>query len=390
MSSKYPANILVLLPTSCSLRTLLSIVIPTPTPLFSSVQFQIMNLKEKSTRSFEWSTIEVLETDIVECWVNLVGRKFVLHLAKGEDSDIFYDISQLQQDKFLYLKVTQKGFSKMPDDRKWSDIPTMQSEFPLHDVDAVKLAAEVNTVFNEVQRRIAYIDQKESSEYTMREFISPILLGALAIYDTSNLEEMHPLQLVCEKQVTGEIGTGPVDYVVTYKKMNIILTEAKKEKIDTGIQQNLRQQEASRQEYVREVARMTNAQGKLKRKYDELLFTCEKIPLYGIVSTGEDWIFLRHCPGDVDDSKRLIISQKRTLTLTEGTLYEERRMQDIGLLLQMIAEILNKQVTVVNNLPPDLKRLRSHSIDSKKDIIAPDEGNSSGSKRKDSTHDSEI
>ena len=54
----------------------------------------------------------------------------------------------------------------------------------------------------------------------------------------------------------------------------------------------------------------------------------------------------------------------------------------------MIAEILKVQASVVDNLPPDLKRSRSHSIDSKKDIIAPDEGNLSGSKKKVSKHDS--
>lgn len=188
----------------------------------------------------------------------------------------------------------------------------------------------------------------------MREFISPILLGALAIYDTSNLAKTHPLQLVCEKQVTGESHLGPVDYVVTYKKMNITLTETNKYKMDTGIQQNIRQQEVSRQQYVRELTWTTNAPGKLKRKYDELLLKCEKIPLYGIVSTGEEWIFLRHCPGDLNKSKRLISSEKTILTLSKGTESERRRIEDLGLLLQMIAEILKVHVSVVDNLPPDL------------------------------------
>ena len=164
------------------------------------------------------------------------------------------------------------------------------------------------------------------------------------------------LQLVCQKQVTGKTGTGPVDYVVTYKNINIILTEAKKNKIATGIQQNLRKQEASKQQYVGEVTRTSKAPGKLKRKHDELLLTCEKIPLYGIVSTGEDWIFLRHCPGLLDESKRLIRSEKLPLTLTKGTESDKRRKEDIELLLQMIAEILKGQVSVVDNLPPDLKR----------------------------------
>ena len=131
------------------------------------------------------------------------------------------------------------------------------------------------------------------------------------ISNTSNPEENDPLQLVCKKNVVGEIGRGPVDYVVAYEKMNIILTEAKRENIVGCIQQNVRQQEASRQQYVRGLAGKTDKPGsERKRNYDELLSDCEKVPLYGIVSTGADWIFLRHCPGQKDENMRLVSAEK--------------------------------------------------------------------------------
>ena len=77
-----------------------------------------MNLKEKSTMTFEWSSTETLKIDVVEYWVNLVGRNFVLHLTKGEESKISLDISQLQPDTLVYLKVTLMGFSRTPDNPK--------------------------------------------------------------------------------------------------------------------------------------------------------------------------------------------------------------------------------------------------------------------------------
>ena len=194
----------------------------------------------------------------------MVGRKFVLQLAKGEDGDIFSDISQLREGKLVYLKLVRKGFSKMSDDPKWKEIVKVPSDFPELSVDEVTLTKEELFVFNDLQRRIVYFDQAETSEYTMREFISPILLGALAIYDALNPKKDDLLQLVCEKKVSGEIGTGPVDYVVTYRKMNIVLTEAKREKILSGIQQNIRQQEASRQQYVRELASKINQPGSVR------------------------------------------------------------------------------------------------------------------------------
>ena len=46
----------------------------------------------------------------------------------------------------------------------------------------------------------------------MREFISPILLGALELYGKFNELNKSDLKLVCEMKVCGSAGNGPVDY----------------------------------------------------------------------------------------------------------------------------------------------------------------------------------
>ena len=82
---------------------------------------------------------------------------------------------------------------------------------------------------------------------------------------------------------------------------------------------NARQQEASRQEYVRDLASRNDIQrSKIKRNYDELLSLYNKCPSYGITSTGSDWVFLRHHPGDTNVNWRLMSSGTVRLTLTKG------------------------------------------------------------------------
>ena len=103
----------------------------------------------------------------------------------------------------------------------------------------------------------------------MREFITPILLGALELYGKSNKLDNTDLQLVCEKRVTGFVGNGPVDYIVTYKTMNIILTEAKKDQIDSGVLQNICQQVAG----VQEIARLLTLTTSAMRQSDALRMT---------------------------------------------------------------------------------------------------------------------
>ncbi len=60
--------------------------------------------------------------------------------------------------------------------------------------------------------------QDGTNEYTMREFIGPVLVGALRLVQiflkkTGNIGR---LSLICEKIIVGLHAHGPVDYVVDY------------------------------------------------------------------------------------------------------------------------------------------------------------------------------
>lgn len=193
----------------------------------------------------------------------------------------------------------------------------------------------------------------------MREFITPILLGALELYGKSNKLDNTDLQLVCEKRVTGFVGNGPVDYIVTYKTMNIILTEAKKDQIDSGVLQNICQQVAG----VQEIARLLTLTTSKKRKYEEILADIEMIPSYGIVSTGEDWIFMRYCAGSENGSPRLLISERIRYCL-QNVQIEENLIPTCNL-IRIIAGIVKAQVDNMNNdWGPMFKKIREENSSS--------------------------
>jgi hypothetical protein len=54
----------------------------------------------------------------------------------------------------------------------------------------------------------------------MRELISPVLSGALSLVDFQNNHRLERVKLICEKQISGSSGQGPVD-ILAYKSMSM-------------------------------------------------------------------------------------------------------------------------------------------------------------------------
>ena len=84
---------------------------------------------------------------------------------------------------------------------------------------------------------------------------------------------------VCpEYELSGSHGKGPVDWVIKIGDTIIVVTEAKREDINQGVGQNAIQLQASSQ------------RNKKKRTYNEAL---REDVMYGIVSTGVDWVIIK-------------------------------------------------------------------------------------------------
>jgi hypothetical protein len=69
-----------------------------------------------------------------------------------------------------------------------------------------KYLEETVVVRDELLRRIKLLDLRQASQYTMRELISPVLYGALSLVNFQNDNPMERVQLICDKQISGNSG----------------------------------------------------------------------------------------------------------------------------------------------------------------------------------------
>ena len=306
---------------------------------------------------FGYSTIEKLRRDIIKHWrFELVGLKFMIHLENNSHGIISSDITQATQAVVVYVTLIQYEFIDLieseitrmaklgiPEINYYFYRMTPSAFVTLFNADENDLIEEASIVSKELQRRIKNICQVRNSQTSMKEFISPILFGAVQLYGKSNNTAKSDIHLICKKLVIGEYCKGTVDYIVEYKDMRIIITETMKYEYEYGIQQNLCQQVACIQESARRVAIMNN------REYEEVLVEAEKIPSYGIVTAGEDWIFIRYCAAEKDYLRRLIISKRIQYSLQKDQ-KDEHRQSATRDLIRIIAGIIKVQVDHMDRL----------------------------------------
>lgn len=137
--------------------------------------------------------------------------------------------------------------------------------------------SEVDYLFVDLTRRMTAFSGAVTSEYTMREFISPFLISAALIVGS--------IELFCERNIRGSRANGPIDYIALYRAFVICVTEAKKLEIEKGVTQNIAQMKACREAFqVHEATKKGQ-----KRRYKEVASEVEyrhQLPSSGIVSTG--------------------------------------------------------------------------------------------------------
>jgi hypothetical protein len=159
-------------------------------------------------------------------------------------------------------------------------------EFPrTTELDDAMVDAEVETILHELGRRRQCIDLQQATEYSMREFISVILIGAACL--------CPGVTIVCEREIVGRHAHGPVDWCFLSECIDIVLTEAKKTNMLEGLVQNLLQQGAAVDFYANNFVNERVVGEERKKKFDEVRSEIVSLPTYGIVSTGREWRFTR-------------------------------------------------------------------------------------------------
>lgn len=74
------------------------------------------------------------------------------------------------------------------------------------------LSSQVDAICEELTRRLLVFDLNKASESTMREFIGPVLVQAVLMFQARD-ENPNPVKMVAERKLFGSLGNGPVDYI---------------------------------------------------------------------------------------------------------------------------------------------------------------------------------
>ena len=164
-------------------------------------------------------------------------------------------------------------------------------------------------VYNEIIARLEVFDLTESSKYIMREFISSILIGAVRLLGGGGtagavgiVGEAHSegIKIQSEQYIQGSRGHGIIDYNLTFHSFPLLIVcEAKNGKTAVdAIPQLAAQLIASRQAYYRIQYKKEQNKGRddvRGRKFEKevvLEEVLDKLPSYGIISTGRTWVFV--------------------------------------------------------------------------------------------------
>ena len=187
---------------------------------------------------------------------------------------------------------------------------------PLYDI---PIQSNVPTeVYIEIIARLEVFDLTESSKCIMREFISPILIGAVRLLAGGLLvgpvgvgsqgavtRHSEGIKIQSDYYIQGRRGHGVIDYNLTFHSFPLLIVcEAKNGKTAVdAIPQLAAQLIASRQAYYRiqykkgQHKACNDIRGRKFEKEVVLEEVLDKLPSYGIISTGRTWVFVCYYKG---------------------------------------------------------------------------------------------
>ena len=225
------------------------------------------------------------------------------------------------------------------------------------------LQQEVDKVIINLQDLNTVMNMKIVSMYTMKEYISTILIGVLQTIIRSNHEKYSNknLTIVCNKDIIGKSAYGIVDYSIIYDCMDLIVTESKNDNLNTSIVQNLLQQRACQDFLTNTLIDYNTIQSERKRKFYETFDDIVLTPTYGITTTGSQWVLSkivcnrRQDTGEIQS--RVYISDTIEINLSNiDTIQLKRLMSRVA---HLIIQYTNA-ITLNNNLNKRRKAVFSY------------------------------
>jgi hypothetical protein len=186
-----------------------------------------------------------------------------------------------------------------------------------------------------------------STEYTMREFISPVLIAAVTCASTV----VSKLSMLCEKAVIGRKAQGPVDYVVYAGLLCLLLGEAKLKDMAAGVFQNYVQQLAAVESLANSMITASTVGVKRTRAYGTAIKAARLLGTSGVVSTGRLYKFSR-CTFSVGSEESNIVSSPEyelTLNPANSETALAAQLDQIKVLLKIIVHLIITQHQVATD-----------------------------------------
>lgn len=256
-----------------------------------------------------WPVLKV-KHDLVVVHNNFKDKKITNDQSLRE---IFESLLGNNSDIHLYVDMNSQGFSwyaKNPvialERIHSSEFLISEEAFALDDIiNEQQYDLAVNILCADLIDRIRVLDLEQSSEYTMRELISPILIRALCLVDdiSNGKANENKVRLICEKVVSGSSGHGPIDYVMSYLHVFIVIGEAKHKDLLAGLYQNIVQQYNALEALADKIVGSSTIGSKRSREFVQVMSSLQTLGTYGITSTGKEWMFSRTTPDSKDPSK---------------------------------------------------------------------------------------
>lgn len=346
-----------------TMKFILQLVNQLSDPRLTSVIYRSKVFNGRYQKQVSFKSIDDLVAFVERDWPVLRQCNYSLHLKTNTLVPII-DLSMLKaypEENQIVVKKDLTGFSKVSKERANAEVGAVLDDLEMEHIKPIdiinpefinitSIRDTAGLIGRDLLVRMKVLHHNLTSEYTKREFISPILIYSvqLVIDRLRSDNNMKPLLLVCEKEILGKRFHGPVDYSLMYEIVDIVLTEAKRIDLEQGILQNLLQQRAS-QEFLANAFVNENLTGKRYREVAELNYKdISRMPTYGIVSTGEKWTFLKfyHQP-----SNQIYQSDVYQVNLQHRhcSSHFDAFVDSIAVLLRFIIGIIYDQITWIES-----------------------------------------
>jgi hypothetical protein len=229
-----------------------------------------------------------LKDAILSEWIELLQVHFqILHGNSIVQNDAEVALILTSDNRVLKINVLAVAFSVIKEAAvlEWAGVDTIEedhSQFEatiLDDADPNVKAIIDHAVADLKYKDVLYGPITDCVEASVREYISSILTAAASL--------AKGIKLSAERSITGSRATGKLDYAMQYRQFYIVIAEGKKDSLKLGVDQNVAQMLASRENYLCDREHR-------KRNFMEFAGPIAQVPSTGIVSTGKEWLLMRY------------------------------------------------------------------------------------------------